>query len=276
MLIIRQVDLLPLHEVTYRYPKTGGTITSAVFPVLRAYGTFPALSSMGLSALLVASDMQGREPEPSSGRYKQRLLGELVAEEIQALSELGELPQSNSIGVLLAGDLFVTEDLGKRGGKGDVRDVWLAFRNRFRWVAGVPGNHDRFGDGITPDQEFVAMPGIHYLDPGIVELDGIRIGGVGGIVGNPARPFRRELRDFLEAIERVAEQSPDVIILHEGPSGSTSDRKGNQEVRNLLELLPPALVICGHSHWDESRWEELKNGTQILNSDARRYLFLCE
>jgi len=273
MIHIRQIESVPLHTIPYQYPEQGGKVVSASFPIYRvhAHGLPP-----GLKALLVTSDLQGREPERSRPVEERRLLGELVAEEIQILGELGEVPSANTTGVLLAGDLYVAEDLGKRGGKGDVCDVWRCFRDRFRWVVGIPGNHDQFGERSLPPNEFISEPGIHYLDHGVISLDGVKFGGLGGVVGNPSKPFRRDERSFLRDLETVAAQGPDVIVLHEGPAGQMPRRPGNHAVRGLLERLPSALVVCGHCHWDGHEQEELPNGTQILNCDARAYIIQSE
>jgi 3',5'-cyclic-AMP phosphodiesterase len=270
---VRRVESVPMHTIPYEYPEQGGEVVSASFPIYRAYGHgLPP----GLGALLVTSDLQGREPDWSNPVGKRRLLGELVAEELHILCELGELPSAETTGVLLAGDLYVAEDLGKRGGKGDVRDVWRCFRDRFRWVVGVAGNHDQFSERSLPPDEFLSEPGIHYLDHGVVSLDGVDFGGVGGVVGNPSKPFRHDEHSFLKALEAVAAQRPDIIVLHEGPSGQTKNRSGNHAVRALFERLPSALVVCGHSHWQEPKQEELPNGTQILNCDARAYIIQNE
>lgn len=251
----------------------GGGVASGSFPIVQAHATgIPA----ELGALLVMSDLQGREPVWSKQDIKCRLLGELVAEEFHVLAELGEIPSADTIGVLLAGDLYVAEGLGKRGGKGDVRDVWKCFQDRFRWVAGTPGNHDSFGPDVLPTDNFLSTPNLYYLDGNLAAIDGIRIGGVGGVIGNPAKPFRRNEGGFLNALKRVAQESPDIIILHEGPAGCEADRNGNKLIRQELEGLPNCLVICGHCHWDRHEHEELGNGTQVLNADARAYVITSE
>lgn len=269
MIRILHIESTPFHTIPYQYPEQGGKVASTSLPIFRALGV--GLTA-GIESLLVVSDLQGREPEWNKPIEDRRLLGELLAEEIQILGEMGEIPSPETMGVILAGDLYVSQDLGKRGGKGNVCDVWRCFRDRFRWVVGIPGNHDRFKGGIQPDVEFVSEPGIHYLDESVVEIDGIRFGGVGGVIGNPLRPFRRDERGFLNGIVNISMQSPDVIILHEGPAGLTPSRRGNQSVRDLLHRLSPALVVCGHSHWNEHEQEDLPNGTQILNADARAYI----
>jgi hypothetical protein len=39
-------------------------------------------------------------------------------------------------------------------------------------------------------------------------------------------------------------------------------------LRQVLESLPPALVVCGHDHWD-SPLTTLDNGSQVLNVAGR-------
>ncbi len=118
-----------------------------------------------------------------------RLLGHLVAEELEILAEQGKIPPLKTTGIILAGDFYAKID--KRGGVGDVREVWQAFSSRFRWVAGVGGNHDSFGK--TPENiiEFQNEQGIHYLDGNTISVDDIRIAGISGIIGKSNKPFRR-------------------------------------------------------------------------------------
>lgn len=92
------------------------------------------------------------------------------------------------------------------------------------------------------------------------------------MIGNPSKPFRRDEASFLGILKRIVTESPEIIILHEGPAGRTADRNGNKMIRQVLEGLPKTLVICGHCHWDRLEQEELGNGTQVLNADARAYL----
>ena len=269
MIRIHSIEQKPIHEINYEFPASGGRVESAKLEVFHAYGIgIPA----PLRALIVMSDLQGREHSSAQVGKERRLLGEVVAEELSLLCEMGELPPSKTIGVVLAGDLFVVPELDKRGGKGDVRGVWQLFRDKFRWVAGTGGNHDRFGSDGGDVKACLSGPGIYYLDAEIVEVDGLAIGGVAGVIGNPSKPFRREEARFLDAIDKVAARRPDLLILHEGPSGHTTERPGNAAVRDQLERAPPTLVICGHNHWHEHEMDELANGTQVVNADARAYV----
>jgi hypothetical protein len=160
MIRIDSIETTPIHEIPYEFPEQGGRVATASFPVFRVVG-------VGLpppvQALAIMSDLQGREPVWVRPGKVRRLLGEAVAEDLAALSEIGELPPKETIGVVLAADLFVVPSLDKRGGKGDVRYIWRLCRDRFRWVSGIAGNHDRFGGDGRPPNEFLSGPGIYYF-----------------------------------------------------------------------------------------------------------------
>ncbi len=272
---IEKIDRESIHEIAYEFPESGGRQAGGVRVATGRLSVFRAFASgmpASLQALVVTSDLQGREPSWARPGKERRLLGEVVVEELSVLCDLGELPPRESVGVILAGDLFVAASLDKRGGKGDVRRIWQLCHRGFRWVSGVAGNHDRFGCDDTCMDEWHSSEGIYYLDGGTVQVDGLRLGGVSGIIGNPAKPFRREECDFLDAIAEVTEQKPDILVLHQGPSGRRSGRPGHAAVRELLERCEPMLVVCGHNHWEEPDVEELPNGVQVLNTDARAYV----
>ena len=232
-------------------------------------GTVDALPE-DMTGLIVASDLQGRDRHQNA-TGERRLLGEVLAEELRALSDFGDLPPVNALGVLLAGDLYSRPSLDRRGGSGDVRQVWNAFAEvGFRWITGVAGNHDVFGEKPSvPDfHAFLREPGIHFLDGSSVELDGLRIAGVSGVVGNPRRNFRRAENDYVETVYSLAEHAPDILVLHDGPAIPDRGLLGCQLLTEMLELLRPTLIVRGHAAWDP--WfVELKNGTQVVNVDAK-------
>lgn len=183
------------------------------------------------------------------------------------------VPSSAATGVILAGDLYSAPEGNKRGASGDVRDVWFAFARAFRWVVGVAGNHDRFGND-REGRRFREEPGIHLLDGETVEVDRLRIGGVSLIIGNPAKPGRRSEDEFLDSLQGILNAQPDIVILHEGPDGNSRQR-GNPKIRETLVAGEAALTICGHDHWNEplaSIGALGRTPLQVLNVDARAIL----
>jgi Icc-related predicted phosphoesterase len=140
-----------------------------------------------------------------------------------------------------------------------VTPVWQAFAHFFRWVAGVLGNHDRIVGGPGA--------GCHLLDGKAVSIDGLRVGGVGGIVGNPNKPNRRGPEEFTRLMSRVLMQSPDVMVLHCGPD-TDDGQTGDPHVRQALEAYAPPLAVFGHCHW-KAPLAELETGTQLCNVDGR-------
>jgi Icc protein len=221
----------------------------------------------GLKALVVTADLQGRETFEDSGGGPLRLLGEVLPQRLveETLPELG-LDNPHQVAALLAGDFYTVPALDKRGGTGDVSGVWNEFRQWFAWVAGVAGNHDLFGHPkkVQPDR----FERTHFLEGDIAEVDGLRIAGLGGIIGNPSRPQRRTEEDYSHTLRSLLLGKPDILLMHDGPDGSENAQPGNSMMRNLLQEEPPGLVVRGHSHW-ENPFAEFPCGLQVLNVDAR-------
>lgn len=241
----------------------GGGVESIELPILTAeVDRLPGQ----LAGLLLAADLQGMAPVATLDGASD-LLGIALADHMVQLADAGEAPPASELGVLLAGDLFSAPQADKRGATGDVRPVWLAFRSEMRWVAGVAGNHDLFGkDGER--QRFASQQGIYWIDGQVVEVDGLRIGGVGGIIGTSGKPGRREEEDFLSVLESVLAQRPEILVLHQGPSGPGDGQSGHESVKAALEARSDGpLVICGHVHWPQPL-AELRSGVQVLNVDG--------
>ena len=93
------------------------------------------------------------------------------------------------------------------------------------------------------------------------------VAGVGGIIGNPGKAGRRSEDDFLDALNRAIDGRPSVMVLHQGPNGAPGQR-GDEAIRETVELGEVPLTICGHSHWEQSL-ADIAGGAQVLNVDAR-------
>jgi Icc-related predicted phosphoesterase len=233
----KDVSRLPIHASTLRI--TGGSIAPE------------------LDAIVACSDLQGRVRGPNG---LAELLGLAVADTLEELSTAGHLPPLLRCGAILAGDLYTVPDLGKRGGYGDVAPVWEAFVERFAWVAGVAGNHDDVHDVPKLGNR------VHLLDGEVAVVDGLRIGGVGGIIGNKRKPGRRDEAAFLAQIDKVVDAEADLVVLHEGPDGEAK-QPGNAVIRSALEAGGVGFVVCGHDHWVEPVGA-IASGP-VLNVDAR-------
>jgi len=240
-----------------------GIAEVAQLPILR--GIVDKLPS-SLDAIVCTSDLQGIDAAPQSGPGV-RLLGELLAVELAAFLEVISVLPSRT-GIVLAGDFYSSATANQRGASGDVRCVWDAFVQRFRWVAGVSGNHDRLGH--TPDDvhAFVKTPNLHYLDGTVCSVDGLTLAGIGGIIGKPAKPMRRSAKDYASTLKRLEDTKPDLIIRHQSPDVEELAFLGSDKLTAAYGRQTYPLVICGHISWP-SPFVQLSNGTQLLNVDSR-------
>lgn len=255
---IIEIESTPLHAIAWSYPGPAGGPAHGALPVLR--GWVDGLPG-GLEALICAGDLQGMEPGGASGAARQ--IGVRAAEELALLAELGELPAAAATGVLLAGDLYGDPESKRRGASGDALPVWRAFGGRFRWVAGVAGNHDDV-EGL------LAAPAAneHYLDGAWRELDGLRVAGLGGIVGTNAKRHRRPPPAYAAGIRALLAGKPDILLLHESPAAPGREQTGSFVARDALAGRGELLVVSGHHHWAEPL-AAMPGGQQILNVDAR-------
>jgi hypothetical protein len=99
-------------------------------------------------------------------------------------------------------------------------------------------------------------------------MDGLRLGGIGGIIGDPSKPRRKSEKRFVELLEGVLRHEPDIVILHEPPELPDGGCLGEPVVRERLLRNPPTLLDCGHCHWP-TPLQTLGNGTQVCNVDSR-------
>jgi len=252
---IAGIDDELIREVHYLTAPSRGSTDVERLPIVR--GTLAAPLAEDLSALIVCSDLQGVVPGPGG---RSELLGVQVAAVLEDLAEGEAIPPAARTGVILAGDLYTMPAANRRGGYGDVAEVWGGFAERFAWVAGVAGNHD--------DVSGVAKlgPRVHLLDGALVAPGGLRIGGVGGIMGDPRKPGRRSEADQLRTIEHAIGLDLDLLVLHEGPRGG-DQQPGNDAIRAAIEAGAVGLTICGHEHWRVPLAAHPHG--QILNVDAR-------
>ena len=219
-----------------------------------------------LDAIVATADLQGRERFEDGNGGPLRLLGELLPEQLSAEILPRLEVSSRRTGVILAGDFYTVPGLDKRGGSGDVTGVWRAFSDQFRWVAGVAGNHDMFGDHAAPTSRL--GNNTHYLDGTSTTLDSLSVVGIGGIIGNPRKPHRKTDDEFVELIEKSSEVRPDILVMHDGPDLPEESLRGSPRIRLAVEQSSIPLIVRGHAHWP-APLVNLANGTQVLNVHGR-------
>ena len=260
MVKILSVDDRPIAKLPYRFASKEREVSIGSLDILT--GVVDCLPK-DLDCLVVTSDLQARE---NSG---DRLLGEVVPEVLENIFLQLCLKPVNA-GVILAGDFYTTQDLSTRGGLGDVRSVWCAFDSKFKWVTGVAGNHDSFGDSKTAALQFRKTPNINLLDGDSARVDDFLICGIGGIIGNASKPMRRSDIEFTKLLKQLLENRPDIFISHLGPNVSNMKLNGDASIRReLARYKHPLLYICGHNHWKNQAFAQLSKHVQILNVDMR-------
>ncbi|MDJ0717900.1 MAG: metallophosphoesterase [Prochloraceae cyanobacterium] len=259
---ITSISEVPIEQIPFICASSNnlGVAYSSLQVIIAQVDTLPE----GIDAIIATSDLQGVDVK--SGR----LLGHRVAEVLEILADRGTIPPKEATGIILAGDLWAQTD--RRGGEGDVREVWGAMASRFRWVAGVGGNHDRFGDSPQDLEKFKATSNIYYLDGEIAEVDGMRLAGISGIIGKPSKPRRRTEKDFIKLIRQLVKSSPDILILHEGPNDADGRLMGRESIRKALVRARDLVIICGHCHW-KVPIAILPKRSSIVNVDGRAIVF---
>ena len=266
-MIIQINDTDPIETFQYQMVAQGGrneqssrTLEPVDLPIY--LGTIEDLTTTELDYLIIASDLQGNVIK----KEVPILLGEVLPDFLKLLFEI-HFPtiDHQRVGVLLCGDLYARLD--KRGGLGDVKNVWQAFNQHFGFVAGVAGNHDDFGDNNAFEQ-FKSTEDIYYLDGQIKKIAGLNIGGISGIIGRPTKPFRKEESSHLKMLGKLLRKQPDILLLHEGPNHLDPRMKGNEDIRKVIERSQKTVICCGHNHWKQTLVEK-ENGTQIINADAK-------
>jgi 3',5'-cyclic-AMP phosphodiesterase len=256
---ILAVEPEPFHVFPYH-------VSSGLHPLIALLPFYRAIVDglpEGLDVIIATGDLQGTEQTSDSSRSS-RLLGEVLASEIKVLRTRGLLPSADRTAAVLAGDFQPRAD------EGDIRAVWFALADVCRWVAGVAGNHDTFGsDGSAWNVLFATdRSELHFFDENTTTLDGLKIGGISGIVGTQIGRWIRTESEFAAAISRLANRGLDLLISHDGPNVAGTALTGWPSIRQALESAQPTILVRGHDFW-ASPLAILNNGTQILNVDER-------
>lgn len=253
---IHTIDAEPFAVIPFMDAGPSGRPHSKVLPLYWGYANRLPL---GVEALVLAADLQGRELGGGA-----RLLGEVVADHLGACCDASELPAASAMGIILAGDLYAKPGCTSRGGLGDTTAVWQAFADRFRWAAGVLGNHDQVNSDLLA--ALARPPGV--LDGSRATYDGVRIGGVSGIIGSPGKANRKSPAEYEDMMLDVLKQRPDILVLHESPGLPALGLRGSEVVAEVLGVATDLLVVCGHCPWERTS-VDLPGGVQVMNVDGR-------
>lgn len=110
----------------------------------------------------------------------------------------------------------------------------------------VLGNHDK-------QNQNEGIDGLKSLDGQITEINGIRIGGVGGAPrykpGKYAMRSEEEVENVLSNLGDV-----DILISHESPyhfMSTNTSHSGYQAITKYLATHPTQVHFFGHHHWRE-------------------------
>lgn len=175
---------------------------------------------------------------------------ESAVDTLRRCAQNGTVPPLERTVALLAGDFWAQPDSSRRGGHGDVRDGIRRVRDAFLDAVVVFGNHDRVGDNPSDLVAFGRERGIHLASDRLVDVHGVTIAGVDGVVGDPTRrPFRRPLAEFVAAVERAVRQRPNIVLLHQGPACGTERRPAVPEIDAACQkFLGGGMVVFGHDY----------------------------
>jgi 3',5'-cyclic-AMP phosphodiesterase len=231
LFIPEPTDLMP-----YRNAVRNGFSETCFLPFYQAQANWVP---EGFDGMVLTADLQGMVENPSTGLPE--LMGLAVVDKLMEMHFDGLIPDPGRMAALLMGDYFALPDT--RGGFGCVAEVWDAFGQTFAHVVGVAGNHDDIS-------QVRCGRNVELLDTEVTELGSLRIGGVGYSIGNARRSGKRDELDQFEHMKRIAEEKPDLWIVHEGPAGGAG-QPGVQWISEMLEANQIPITLCGHIHWKQ-------------------------
>ncbi len=260
---IIRINPEPIESIEY-FTIPHGAMSTEKFQLPIYVGEIAGLPK-SIDSVVVTSDLQGvcRFEHASDV-----LLGEVLAESLSLIYEM-YLPQLNihQSWAFLCGDLYA--NLEKRGSSGNPFSVWQAFAQHFAQVIGIAGNHDDFGADLNRLKQ---IENVHFLANDLLQLKGLKIAGLSGIIGRTDKNFRLEEQFYLKEKKKLLRQQPDMLLTHLSPHLAEYGFLGEPQLTRILEKYADNLVCCGHSHWDTSQVVALKNDTQTLNADSKVFI----
>ncbi len=260
---IIKINPEPLESIEY-FTIPHGAMSTEKFQLPIYVGEVAGLPK-SIDSIVVTSDLQGvcRFEHASDV-----LLGEVLAESLSLIYEM-YLPQLSihQSWAFLCGDLYA--NLEKRGSSGNPFSVWQAFAQDFAQVIGITGNHDDFGTDLNRLKQ---IENVHFLANDLLQLNGLKIAGLSGIIGRIDKNFRLEEQFYLNAFEKLLKQQPDLVLTHLSPHFEEYGFLGEPQLTTILEKYAENVLCCGHSYWNTHQVFTLENATQILNADSKVFI----
>lgn len=141
---------------------------------------------------------------------------------------------------------------------GDDYDLFLrGLGGLGRTVYFVPGNHETPSTTKSLELQFPFLSNVTFRT---IEVGGVRLAGLpaSDAFWPGARPDEGLLAKAVAMSGTGDRGKPFVLLTHYPPSGTqvsgtsiiTPDSGGSRLVRQIVEALNPALVLCGHYHQD--------------------------
>jgi predicted phosphodiesterase len=151
-------------------------------------------------------------------------------------------------------------------GRGDA-EIFFNFNSPFSVDASmifIRGNHEDF-DFLNEKAKYshtLPVPVDYYSkfrylpDGHVVSVNGLRIGGIGGVLNNKNPKAQYKQKDVSKL---AAEGQVDILLTHEPPYGALDNHKGSPDIESLILRLNPTLHFCGHYHMPGQKLEALGN-----------------
>lgn len=253
------MQLNTIKQFNYWQPSATGSLIPQQLSVLSARQK----AKGDALAVIALSDMQGLTHE--GGQYIP--LGIEVFRYILPELEMDALiPPLSQCLLCIVGDMYASTTEFKMGLNGNIDPVLeeaMALAPGF--LAIVLGNHDTLSPAMQA--KLSHTPNVALLDGDTVETHGLVLGGISGIMGNPAKKPNRNDKTMLDKkCKQIVRQQPDILLLHEGPH-LNEHQIGHSDITDALTNFPATTVISGHAHWQEPI-AEFQNH-RIINTDAR-------
>jgi Icc-related predicted phosphoesterase len=106
----------------------------------------------------------------------------------------------------------------------------------------VPGNHD----AIDPRVSELAVLEVENIDQRVVEVDGLRIGGLGGALPAGGWPYEWAESDAYRRLSLMGRV--DVLLCHNPPKDTLALRYGSEAIATYIDEHQPRFCVFGHVH----------------------------